>query len=113
MTGTRDIYVALGPQTVLQLSIPEDEQSLAGAEMARNGEALHAVAFTVGDLDAAARFLTSRGVVIAARDDETLLVDPATCFGAPYRFTTFRAPGDPRDRGDAKGLNALVDKCEG
>jgi catechol 2,3-dioxygenase-like lactoylglutathione lyase family enzyme len=101
LTGTRDIYVALGTQTVLQLSIPDgDGDSLAGAEMTRNGDALHALAFTVRDLDAAAHFLASRGVTIAARDDETLLVDPVTSFGAPFRFTTFRAPGDPRDRGD-------------
>ena len=97
LTETRDLYVSLGPQTVVQLSRPDHALSLAGRDLAANGETLHAVTFTVRDLDAAADFLTSKGLSIAARDDETLLVDPATSFGATYRFTTFRAPGDPRD----------------
>jgi catechol 2,3-dioxygenase-like lactoylglutathione lyase family enzyme len=97
LTGTRDLYIALGTQVVLQISIPQDDGSLAGRELAANGDALHAVAFTVRDLESAAAFLTEKGVRIAGRDDETILVDPSTSFGAPYRFTTFRAPGDPRD----------------
>jgi hypothetical protein len=27
----------------------------------------------------------------------TLLADPGTTFGAPFRFTTTAVPGDPRD----------------
>jgi hypothetical protein len=34
---------------------------------------------------------------VLARDDSTILTDPADCFGAPFRFTTWRVPGDPRD----------------
>jgi hypothetical protein len=97
LTATRDLYVSLGTQTVVQLSRPDHAMSLAGRDLAANGATLHAVTFTVRDLDAAADFLTSKGLSVAARDDETLLVDPATSFGATYRFTTFRAPGDPRD----------------
>jgi catechol 2,3-dioxygenase-like lactoylglutathione lyase family enzyme len=97
LTGTRDVYLSLGTQTVLQISVPENDGSLAGRELATNGEALHAVAFTVGDLEAAAAFLAQKGMRIAGRDDETILVDPTTSFGAAYRFTTFRSPGDPRD----------------
>jgi hypothetical protein len=55
----------------------------------------------VRDLDAAGDFLRSKGLSLAARDDQTIVIDPATSFGAPYRFTTFRAPGDPRDAGSA------------
>ena len=97
LTETSDLYVALGSQTVLQISVPDDARSLAGSDLAANGETLHAVAFTVVDLDAAEAYLRRRGLVILDRDTETLLVDPATSFGAPYRFTTFRAPGDRRD----------------
>jgi hypothetical protein len=99
LTETRDVYVSLGSQTVLQLSIPEGETSLAGSELATYGESLHSVAFTVRDLQAVESFLITKGVAIAARDGETILVDPATSFGAPYRFTTCRVPGDPRDQG--------------
>jgi hypothetical protein len=101
LTGTRDLYISLGTQTVLQLSIPEDATSLAGRELATHGESLHSLAFTVRDLQAVEQFLATKGMAIAARDDETILVDPASSFGAPYRFTTFRAPGDPRDRAPA------------
>jgi catechol 2,3-dioxygenase-like lactoylglutathione lyase family enzyme len=99
LTKTRDLYISLGTQTVLQLSIPERETSLAGIELATHGESLHSLAFTVRDLPAVAQFLATKGVAIASRDDQTILVDPADSFGAPYRFTTFRAPGDPRDEG--------------
>ncbi len=97
LTETRDLYVALGTQTVLQLSFPDNATSLAGSDLASNGESLHAVAFSVRNLQAAADFLTSKGLSIAARDDETILIDPATSLGAPFRFTTLRIPGDPRD----------------
>jgi catechol 2,3-dioxygenase-like lactoylglutathione lyase family enzyme len=97
LTATRDLYIVLGTQVVLQISIPESEGSLSGLELVANGEALHSLAFTVADLEAAAAFLKEKGLRIAARDDETILVDPASSFGAPYRFTTFRCPGDPRD----------------
>jgi catechol 2,3-dioxygenase-like lactoylglutathione lyase family enzyme len=99
LTETHDLYVALGTQTVVQLSFPDSATSLAGRDLLMNGECLHAVAFTVRDLNAAAEFLTSKGLAITDRDDETILVDPATSFGAPYRFTTFRAPADPRGAG--------------
>ena len=62
LTETRDLYVALGTQTVLQLSFPDNVTSLAGTDLATSGEALHAVAFTVRDLNAAVDFLTSKGL---------------------------------------------------
>jgi len=51
----------------------------------------------VADLDRAAEHLERVGVSILARDDETILADPDDTFGAPFRFTTWRVPGDPRD----------------
>jgi len=50
----------------------------------------------VADLEVAARHLEQCGVTIVDRDDETLVTDPADTFGAPFRFTTRRIPGDPR-----------------
>lgn len=102
LTETRDLYLAIGTQTVVQLSFPDNATSLAGRDLATSGATLHAAAFTVRDLDAAAAFLTSKGVSIAGRDDETILIDPADSFGAPFRFTTRRLPGDPRDSGVAE-----------
>jgi hypothetical protein len=98
LTGTRSSYVSLGPETVIELAHPTRADSLAGKELAAYpGGMCHAVAFTVADLDCAAAHLADVGVGTLARDDTTIVVDPADSFGAPFRFTTWRVPGDPRD----------------
>lgn len=88
LTATDDVYVKVGAQTVIQISRPHDEPSLARADLETNGNMLHAVAFQVRDLDAAERHLRSKGVGVVGRDEHTILADPADTFGAPYRFTT-------------------------
>ena len=40
--------------------------------------------------------LEAKGITIVARDDTTILADPADTYGAPFRFTTRAVPGDPR-----------------
>ncbi|HMD45691.1 MAG TPA: hypothetical protein VKG43_06005 [Acidimicrobiales bacterium] len=97
LCGTESRFVAIGPETVVELARPTDPGSLAGADMARHGEICHAVAFTVADLDRAAAHLEACGVGLVGRDETTLLADPADTFGAPFRFTTERVAGDPRD----------------
>ena len=93
LTGTVDVEVAVGPQTVVQLSRPEGGPSLAAEDLEANGSTLHAVTFCVGDLAEAEAHLLGCGVKLVARDEETLLTDPQTCFGAPFRFTTRPLPG--------------------
>jgi catechol 2,3-dioxygenase-like lactoylglutathione lyase family enzyme len=97
LTGTESVYVAIGPETVVELAHPTREDSLAGRELATLGGMCHAVAFTVADLDRVEAHLGRQGVGVLGRDDTTILTDPADCFGAPFRFTTWRVPGDPRD----------------
>jgi len=88
LTATDDLFVKVGAQTVVQLSRPHDAPSLARTDLDAWGNMLHAVAFQVRDLDAAERHLRDKGVGVVARDEHTLLADPADTFGAPYRFTT-------------------------
>jgi catechol 2,3-dioxygenase-like lactoylglutathione lyase family enzyme len=95
LTMTRNVYVAVGDHTIVELALPLESGTLAGRDLARNGDIMHSVAFQVVDLDQAERHLTSKGVKIAGRDGTTLLTDPETTFGAPFRFTT-ALPGDPR-----------------
>jgi catechol 2,3-dioxygenase-like lactoylglutathione lyase family enzyme len=97
LTMTKNAYVAVGDHTMVELAQPLEEGSLAGRELAKNGDIMHAVAFGVADLDRAERHLTAKGVRILDRDAATLLADPDTTFGAPFRFTTATIPGDPRD----------------
>lgn len=86
LTATQDVYVRVGP-TVVQLSRPLEEGSVAGADMAKNGESLHAVAWRVRDLAQARDFLASHGVQAVDQDQHTLLADPAGTFGSYFRFT--------------------------
>lgn len=98
LAGTRSAFVSLGPETVIELAQPTRGDSLAGRDLAAYpGGTCHAMTFTVADLDQVASHLGQVGVSVLGRDDTTLVVDPADAFGAPFRFTTWRAPGDPRD----------------
>jgi catechol 2,3-dioxygenase-like lactoylglutathione lyase family enzyme len=98
LTGTRSTYVSLGPETVIELTHPTQADGLAGRELAAYpGGMCHAMTFTVADLEHTAAHLIDVGVRVLARDDTTIVVDPADSFGAPFRFTTWSVPGDPRD----------------
>jgi hypothetical protein len=97
LTGTANTYVAIGPETVVELAVPTDAGSLAGRDLAALGESCHAMAFMVEDLGPVAQRLEAKGIGILARDDTTILADPAQTYGAPIRFTTVAVPGDPRD----------------
>jgi hypothetical protein len=97
LTGTRSAYVGVGPESVLELTQPIDADGLAGRDLARHGGMCHAVAFTVADLDQVIEHLARVDVRVLARDDSTILTDPDDTFGAPFRFTTWSLPGDPRD----------------
>jgi catechol 2,3-dioxygenase-like lactoylglutathione lyase family enzyme len=96
LTGTDDTYVLMG-DTIVQLSTPNTGATIAAADMAANNEIHHAATFRVGDLDAAGMYLASKGITTLAADDETLLTDPATTHGVPFRWTTWDVPGGPRD----------------
>ncbi|MFE2433083.1 VOC family protein [Streptomyces sp. NPDC059373] len=97
LTGTDDTYVLMG-DTVVQLSTPNTDGTLAADDLAANKEIHHAAAFRVRDLDATEEYLKSKGVKTVSRDDDTLLTDPATTHGVPFRWTTWDVPGGPRDR---------------
>jgi catechol 2,3-dioxygenase-like lactoylglutathione lyase family enzyme len=97
LTMTRNTYVAVGDHTIVELAVPLESDTLAGRDLARNGDIMHSVAFQVADLDQAADYLGSKKIAVTARDDHTIMTDPDTTFGVPFRFTTVVIPGDPRD----------------
>jgi catechol 2,3-dioxygenase-like lactoylglutathione lyase family enzyme len=90
LTGTKDAFVAVGDDTVLALSTPGSADSLAGRDHARHGDILHSLTFRVTDLDRAAAHLRHHGIGVAARDDTTLIADPADTHGAVLGFTVGR-----------------------
>jgi len=96
LTGTDDVYVQVG-DTVVQLSTPTVDGTLAAQDLEANGSIHHAAAYRVLDLDRTADYLASHGITVASRDDQTLLTDPATTHGVPFRWTTWDVPGGPRE----------------
>jgi hypothetical protein len=55
-----------------------------------------AMTWKVDDLDKVAKHLESQGVKIAARNEHSLVTDPATSIDTPWGFTTESVPGDAR-----------------
>ncbi|GAA3947178.1 VOC family protein [Microbacterium soli] len=96
LTGTDDVYVQVG-DTVVQLSKPNTDGTIAAADFEKNREIHHAAAFKVLDLDKTKEYLEEKGIKTVARDDQTLISDPATTHGVPFRWTTWDVPGGPRD----------------
>jgi catechol 2,3-dioxygenase-like lactoylglutathione lyase family enzyme len=88
LTATKDAFVAIGTNTVVALSSPMSADSLAGRDHARHGDILHSLTFRVADLDAAEAHLRAHGIGVAGRDDETLVADPDTTYGAVLAFGT-------------------------
>jgi catechol 2,3-dioxygenase-like lactoylglutathione lyase family enzyme len=96
LTGTANAYVQMGESTIVELAIPVRDGTIAAADQAVNGEIHHAATFQVADLDQAEQYLTGKGLKIIDRDAATLVSDPATTYGAAFRWTTWTVPGDPR-----------------
>jgi catechol 2,3-dioxygenase-like lactoylglutathione lyase family enzyme len=96
LTGTANSYVLVGDQTIVELSTPVRDGTLAADDHSANGDIHHAAAFKVVDLDRAEKYLASKGITVTERDSSTLITDPATTHGVPFRWTTWTVPGDPR-----------------
>ena len=72
LTGTSDVYVQVG-DTVVQLSRPTRDGTLAAEDFEKFGNMHHAAAFKVQDLDATKEYFDSKGIATLARDDQTLI----------------------------------------
>jgi catechol 2,3-dioxygenase-like lactoylglutathione lyase family enzyme len=96
LAGTNSAFVAVGEDLVVELATPADKSSPLAADMEKNHEGLYAVTFKVNDLDAAARYLESKGITGQLRDESTLVADPATTHGVVMGFTTWDIPNDRR-----------------
>jgi len=96
LTGTSNSYVLIGDSSIVELATPNSDGTIAAADQAANGEIHHAATFNVVDLDRAEKYFTSKGIKVLERDDSTLVTDPATTQGVPFRWTTWSVPGDPR-----------------
>ena len=95
--GYRTIFpIPLGAASSFDPSVATADDTIAARDHASNGEIHHCVTFKVADLERAEEYLTAKGIKVLDRDDRTLITDPATTHGVPFRWTTWVVPGDPR-----------------
>jgi catechol 2,3-dioxygenase-like lactoylglutathione lyase family enzyme len=93
----RSAFVMVGTETVVELAEPAARTGRLGQDLAEHGELPHAIIFKVSDLRAVEGHLHAIGMGVAARTDDTIVVDPADLSNALVGFTTRQLPGDPRD----------------
>jgi catechol 2,3-dioxygenase-like lactoylglutathione lyase family enzyme len=98
--GEPEAGVSLGSCTLALYRLPEPGQSVGlwGKELTR--AQVHLMAFTVPDLEQAAKTLSEHGVRLIRRDAEILVPDPAQTGDIPVAFTEKLLPNDPRGTAD-------------
>ena len=92
----RRAFVLVGVDTVIELAQPTGEGSRLAADLAAHGELPHSATFRVRDLEAAENHVDKLGIGVTERAEQTLILEPADCFGAIWSFTEGEIPNDPR-----------------
>jgi catechol 2,3-dioxygenase-like lactoylglutathione lyase family enzyme len=92
----RHAFVLVGPDTIVDLAEPAAAGTRLAADLAEHGELPHSASFRVRDLAAAEKHVASLGIAVAERGADTIMLDPADCFGALWVLTERDVPGDPR-----------------
>jgi catechol 2,3-dioxygenase-like lactoylglutathione lyase family enzyme len=94
--AARSVFVLVGTDTVIELAQPLSEGSLLARDLAAHGEMPHSATFKVRDLDAVERHVDKLGIAVHERSPGSVVLDPASCYGAVWAFTDRELPGDPR-----------------
>jgi catechol 2,3-dioxygenase-like lactoylglutathione lyase family enzyme len=76
----------LGTNTTIELIRPTAKDTLAGRDLAANGEVMHSCIFETRDLASVQAHLASHDVAVAERSERRVVTDPATCHGAVIEF---------------------------
>jgi hypothetical protein len=66
-----------------------------GEHVARWGNMIYGITFSVRDLDSAEAWLDKKNIRTTRPRDGLLAANPDDCFGAPYFFTTDAVPTAP------------------
>jgi hypothetical protein len=80
---------------LLQLAQPLDTESPLGQHVARWGNMIYGITFSVRDLDSAEAWLDKKSIRTTRPRAGLLAANPDDCFGAPYFFTTDAVPTAP------------------
>lgn len=89
-------FILVGKETIVEVGTPADDESPLALDVAKNGELPHQCTFLVRDIDAAEKHAEACGCSVIERTGESMVLDPATTFGARFAFSERRVPGDPR-----------------
>lgn len=92
----RSAFVAIGEDTVVELSEPLAAGSPEGRELDTCGEGIYSLIFKTRDLGQARDFLRSRQHQPAADGPDTVVLGPDQAFGMVVGFTQRTLPNDPR-----------------
>ncbi len=82
----------LGTNTTVELLVPAAADTVAGRDLASNGEIMHSCIFECRDLSSVEAHLCAHGVTVAERDNGRLITDPQTCHGAVFEFVERAVP---------------------
>lgn len=92
-------FVALGEDTVVELSEPVSTTSPEGQELEKNGEGIYSLIFKTNNLGRARDFLTSKQHQPQADGTDTIILGADQAFGMVVGFTQRSLPDDPRSVG--------------
>jgi len=92
----RSAFIAVGEDTVIEVTQPLSASSPEGRDLEANGEGVHAVTFKTLNLERASEFLKSKGQRIEFESADTLVLNTGDSFGMVVSFTDRAIPNDPR-----------------
>jgi catechol 2,3-dioxygenase-like lactoylglutathione lyase family enzyme len=78
----------LGTNSTVELIKPVAGDSVAGRDLAANGEIMHSCIFECSDLASAQSHLSEHGITVVEFEQGRLITDPKTCHGAVFEFVT-------------------------
>lgn len=94
--GARRAFWAVGEETVIQAIQAVDGATVAGDDLAQNGEGVHEIVFATSDLGAAAAFLEAKGQRLERRSADAFWINRDDSFGLNVGFTDRPIPNDRR-----------------
>ena len=94
--GGQSAFVAVGEDTVVELTQPSSPTSRAGRDLEQNGEGIHSIIFRTNDLARASEFLATKGMRPEQDGAHTIVLGPDQAFGMVLGFTERMLPNGPR-----------------
>jgi catechol 2,3-dioxygenase-like lactoylglutathione lyase family enzyme len=92
----KSAFIALGEDSVMELTQPISPNSPEGRELEQFGENIYSVTYKTRDLKRAADFLKSKNIRTESQGADSFMLNRDDAFGMVINFTQRRIPNDPR-----------------